>query len=297
MNSTRQYVPVFCWLFCLLCGCIANRNQLAALPSKYEIESGSLIVRSDLKIRTDNELITQLKAIRDDLTETLDLPLAHRPVVIHLFSDAERYSQFMQIRHPNLPPRRAFFIGSATELGVYAHWSPHVGEDLRHEHTHGVLHASLRTVPLWLDEGLAEYYETESSAPRHLHREHTRNLAIALQNGWTPNLARLEKIEEVPKMGLADYREAWAWVHFLLNDAPGGRELLIDYCRTLRKSDKPPRFSTEVARMFPDADLRLASYISYSLTDHGSLKWAGESHLENNASQAQPAVHEFRAQQ
>jgi len=265
-------------------GCVGNRNRTAALPTKYEIESGGLIVRSDLKIRSDDPLIDQLTAIRDELTKTLELPPAHRPVVIHLFSDAERYSQFMQSRHPNLPPRRAFFIGSPTELGVYAHWSPNVGEDLRHEYTHGVLHSCLRTVPLWLDEGLAEYYETEIDTPNRLHREHTQNLAVALKNGWRPDLVRLEKIEDVPKMGLADYREAWAWVHFLLNDAPGGREILVDYCKALRKSDKPPRFSTEVARMFPDAEVRLASYISMSLTDYGRVRLVNETSTENTKS-------------
>jgi len=287
---------VGCLLLCLFHGCISSRNRLAALPNKYEIESGNLIVRSDLKIKSDNELLTQLKAIRDDLTETLELPPPRRPVVIHLFSDAERYARFMQARHPNLPPRRAFFIGSPTELGVYAHWSPNVSEDLRHEYTHGVLHASLKTVPLWLDEGLAEYYETESDIPLRLHREHTRNLAIALKNGWRPDLARLEKIEDVPQMGLADYREAWAWVHYLLNEAPGGRELLVDYCATLRNSSKPPRFSTQVARMFPDADTRLAGYISISLNDHGSIQTASDN-SEIGHARVGPAHHDIRAQQ
>ncbi|WP_437228262.1 hypothetical protein SH661x_000808 [Planctomicrobium sp. SH661] len=273
---SRSVSTVLCLLVAGLWGCIANRNQQASLPSKFEIESGDLIIRSDLKIESNNELITQLKSIREDLTNSLELPPAHRPVVIHLFGDEQRYSQYMQARHPNLPPRRAFFIGSPTELGVYAHWSPNVSEDLRHEYTHGVLHASLRTVPLWLDEGLAEYYETQTDTPRRLHREHTQQLAIAVKNGWRPDLARLEKIEEVPKMGLADYREAWAWVHYLMNDAPGGRELLVNYCQALRKSDKPPRFSAEVARLFPDADIRLASYITYSLTDHGRVVWADE---------------------
>ncbi|SFI38013.1 hypothetical protein [Planctomicrobium piriforme] len=254
--------------------CVSTQNQVAQLPSRYEIESGDLIIRSDLKIKSDHPLIEELRTIQRDVVQTLALPKPHRPVVIHLFSDEERYSQYMQARHPNLPPRRAFFIGSPTELGVYAHWSPNVNEDLRHEYTHGVLHASLRTVPLWLDEGLAEYYETAPGSPQRMHREHTQRLAVALKNGWRPDLARLEKIEEVAQMGRADYQEAWAWVHYLLHDAPGGQELLVEYCRELRKAEKPPHFYDQVAKSFPDADLRLASYISLSLTDHGRVTWA-----------------------
>jgi hypothetical protein len=260
----------------LLPGCMTSHAGMTALPKKYEVESDEVIVRSDLKITADNELIGDLKRIRHDLKELLELPPPHRPVVIHLFGDEDRYRQYMQSRHPNLPPRRAFFIGSPTELGVYAHWSPNVGEDLRHEYTHGVLHSCLRTVPLWLDEGLAEYFETAPAAGNRLHVEHTQRLALALKNGWRPDLARLEKIEEVGQMGQADYQEAWAWIHFLLHDAPAGREVLVNYCRTLRRSDKPPRFRDQLAVTFPDAEARLASYIALSLTDHGRLSWSGE---------------------
>jgi hypothetical protein len=255
-------------------GCPAPHAQFASLPGKYEVESGDLIVRSDVKITSGSPLLVELRGIRDELTKLLELPPPHRPVVIHLFGDEQRYASYMQARHPNLPPRRAFFIGSPTELGVYAHLSPKVGEDLRHEYTHGVLHASLRSVPLWLDEGLAEYFETPPGDARRLHHEHPERLAQALKNGWRPDLARLEKIEDVSQMRRADYQEAWAWVHYLLHDAPEGRTLLVDYCRTLRQSDKPPRLGETIARTFPDADVRLASYISLSLIDRGRVSWA-----------------------
>ena len=260
-------------LLLTLSGCFSARNQTAALPSKYAIESGDLIIRSDLKIKSNDPLLEELRNIRRELVSTLELPAPNRPVVIHLFSDEERYSEYMKSRHPNLPARRAFFIGSPTELGVYAHWSPNVGEDLRHEYTHGVLHASLKSVPLWLDEGLAEYYETQTDMPGRLHREHTQRLAIALSNGWRPDLARLEKLDEVSQMGRADYQESWAWIHYLLHDAPDGRELLVEYCQQLRNTTKPPRFADQVVQILPDADQRLASYISLSLTNHGRVSW------------------------
>jgi hypothetical protein len=275
------FSPVAGVLLMALCmmpqqGCFMSHAAMTSLPKKYEVESDDVIVRSDLKITADNELITELKQIRRDLKALLELPPPHRPVVIHLFGDEDRYRQYMQARHPNLPPRRAFFIGSPTELGVYAHWSPHVGEDLRHEYTHGVLHSCLRTVPLWLDEGLAEYFETAPVTSNRIHVEHTQRLALALKNGWRPDLARLEKIEDVGQMGQADYQEAWAWIHFLLHDAPAGHELLVDYCRALRRSDKPPRFRDQLAAAFPDAESRLASYIALSLTDHGRLEVANQ---------------------
>lgn len=256
-----------------LAGCPATTSQLTSLPDRYEVESKNLIVRSDLKIKADNPLLVELTGIRDEVVDLLKLPTPSRPVVIHLFGDENRYSTYMHERHPNLPSRRAFFIGSPTELGVYAHWSDKVAEDLRHEYTHGVLHSCLKSVPLWLDEGLAEYFETAPGTPRRLHREHTERLSIALTNGWRPDFARLEKIEDVSLMGRADYQEAWAWVHYLLNDAADGRELLVEYCATLKKTSKPPRLADKLRSHYPDAEMRLASYISGTLVNDTGIRW------------------------
>lgn len=246
-------------------GCSRPGASLAGLPDRYQVDLGELLIRSDVRIPERDPLLSELKTLRREVTELLDLPPPRRPVVVHLFADEEKYTEYMQASHPNLPPRRAFFIGSPTELGVYAHWSPHLAEDLRHEYTHGILHASLKTVPLWLDEGLAEYFEVPPDDSLRRHGEHLSRLKIALHNGWRPDLRRLEQIETVNQMQRADYQEAWAWVHFLLHEAPDGRELLVDYCRSLRSSDKPPRFSDRLNGHFPDAELRLTSYLSTTL--------------------------------
>ena len=53
-------------------------------------------------------------------------------------------------------PRTA---GGPRDLLVYTFWSDHLRQDLRHELTHALLNGVTKEVPLWLDEGLAEYYE------------------------------------------------------------------------------------------------------------------------------------------
>ena len=42
---------------------------------------------------------------------------------------------------------------------MFAQVGPDFEIDLRHEATHALLHGSLPMVPLWLDEGLAKYFE------------------------------------------------------------------------------------------------------------------------------------------
>ena len=56
---------------------------------------------------------------------------------------------------------------SATaRAAVYAYRHPELPIDLRHECTHALLHANLPMVPLWLDEGLAEYFEMPEAERR-----------------------------------------------------------------------------------------------------------------------------------
>ena len=55
-----------------------------------------------------------------------------------------------------MQPRR---FGGEEDLLVYTYWGDRIQQDLRHELTHALLHSVLKDVPLWLDEGLAEYFE------------------------------------------------------------------------------------------------------------------------------------------
>src|SRR5437660_5823070 len=120
----------------------------------------------------------------------------------------------MRGRYPDLPRRRAFFVaqprsaGGSEELLVYTFYGEHIQQDLRHELTHALLHSVLRDVPLWLDEGLAEYFELPPDKggvnPQHL--DHLRRTPKPFQ----PNLARLEGLSQVQQMTPAEYREAWA---------------------------------------------------------------------------------------
>ena len=71
------------------------------------------------------------------------------PVHLYLFENTARYDAFVAARFPNFPARRAFFVETDTTLSVYAAWQDRIAEDLRHETTHGYVHAVVPTVPLW----------------------------------------------------------------------------------------------------------------------------------------------------
>ena len=124
-------------------------------------------------------------------------------------------------------------VESDTRLMVYAFWGDHVAEDLRHEVAHGYLHAVVRNLPLWLDEGLAEYFEVPRGS-RGLNKPHVEELRSSLDRGWQPDLRRLESLQSVDQMTQLDYAEAWAWVHYLLETSPEHAEFLRSYLRRRR---------------------------------------------------------------
>ena len=253
---------VFCGLVVMLglCGCHAlSRPSPVGLPTRRAMENEHLLVRSDVKLPKNHTLLRDLDSLRDEIADTLHLPVQKQPVTIYLFSDEVRYAKYLQARYPLLPPRRAYFVGTSKELAVYTFWGEKIQEDLRHEYTHGVLHASLQDVPLWLDEGLAEYFEV-AGRPAGLNREYATRLASDFARGWHPNLERLESLEAVNDMQKADYQESWAWIHFLLHHSDDSRDVLLSYLHELQTNGKPGPLSTRLRTAIPQADERFAAH-------------------------------------
>jgi hypothetical protein len=239
------YVLLVGVLSCVGC---AMLHSAPPLPVRYSVPRGpQLVVNSDFKLPDDSRLLAELEQLRDRISRALELPVSEQPIQVYLFKDDVAYRRFLKQHFPDFPNRRAFFVRRKGELAVYAHYSDRVAEDLRHEVSHGYMHSVLDRVPLWLDEGLAEYFEMSPEA-RGIHAQHIEELAGALApsgapNSWTPDLSRLESLAGAASLQQVDYAESWAWVHWLLETTPQRREALQDYLRTIRKGGNPPQLS------------------------------------------------------
>ena len=247
-------------------GCLFRKDRLVGLPQRHSIAADQLLVMSDFRLESEHPLVLELKQLRHQVTETLQLPEKTEKVIVYLFDDETQYRKYMEGAYPGLPFRRAYFIGTPDELAVYTFWGPRIREDLRHEYTHGLLHAALRHVPLWLDEGLAEYFEVPGPEPGTVNVEYANRLATAVTNGWRPDMHRLERLERVDQMHRADYREAWAWVHLLLRSTPDAKQVLLDYLNDLRANPRPEKLSEVLLARFPEADTRLLNHMAQLTT-------------------------------
>jgi hypothetical protein len=206
---------------------------VAAIEEKSS--SGQLVFHSDFPLPMSHRLVRDLVAERGDIKELLLLPMTDEPIHVHLFHDGRTYAEYVMDRFPDVSERRAFFVENDTQLVVYAHWSDHIAEDLRHEVAHGYLHAALGDLPLWLDEGLAEYFEV-SRSQHGFNEPHIDSLVdLITSEKWHPDLQRLAAIEQFSVLTQQDYAEAWAWVHFLLQTTPQHRELLQTYLGELQR--------------------------------------------------------------
>ena len=136
---------------------------------------------------------------------------------------------------------------------IFAYTSRELDVDLRHETTHALLHAALPMVPLWLDEGLAEYFEVAPADRAHRH-PHLPKLKWGMVVAGVPSLERLESITKLEQMGLTEYRESWAWVHFMLHGPPAAQEELTGYLSDIQAHTPPGNLSQRLRRRMPDLE-------------------------------------------
>jgi hypothetical protein len=216
-------------------GCASLRTSRPELPSRNSFHFDQLVIHSNFDLPKQHRLLEEVEALRWDIIAKLGLTASDEPIHVYLFENAEQFKAFIHSRFPDFPDRRAFFIESETRLSVYAQWGEHVAVDLRHEVTHGYLHSMVQNLPLWLDEGLAEYFEV----PRGTHGYHRVNIDDLLANlqagRWRPDIHRLEALKSVSEMSRTEYAESWAWVHLLLETEPARRDLLRGYLAVLRR--------------------------------------------------------------
>lgn len=242
-------------------GCAAPWRDYVGLPRQHELVRQELVIHSDFALAAHHRLVEDLVARRADLCRHLDLAASDEPIDIYLFEDGSKYDAYMKRSFPGLPRRRAFFVETDTRLTVYAQWGERVAEDLRHEVTHGYLHAVLPHLPLWLDEGLAEYYETPRGM-QGMNRQHVAWIEPQIVDGkFHPDLRRLEQLSPSAEMTEADYAEAWAWVHLLLHSGPEPRAMLRAYLADLRRDEHAEPLSQRLLRIAQDPSTMLAEHI------------------------------------
>jgi hypothetical protein len=244
-----------------VCGCAMVRAKTGTLPEKHEVPLDQLVIHSNFELPRQHRLLQEINSQRVDVSNQLNLPVSDEAIHVYLFKDDQEYYDFIKQKYPNLPDRRAFFIESDTRLKVLAHWGDRVAEDLRHEVAHGYLHSTVMNLPLWLDEGLAEYFEV----PRGTHGLNVPHVAelnrLAKEGRWRPDIRRLETFRSPAEMSQVDYAESWAWMHWLLETEPARKTLLQEYLADLRRTGVATPLSLYLRRLDGNPEQSLSEHV------------------------------------
>ncbi|MCI0377651.1 MAG: DUF1570 domain-containing protein [Gemmataceae bacterium] len=243
---------------------VAERDKTETASLKHSQRVGQFVFLSDFEIQRNLPLFRELGQLGEQVYKELQLPPSQALVQVYLFETRERYERFMQLKYPDLPKRRAFFVAQPRRLGgvedlyVYTYWGDRIQQDLRHELTHALLHCVLKDVPLWLDEGLAEFFEVPPGW-NGVNLQHV--LQLNRDGQGKLGLERLEQLTDVQQMTPAEYREAWAWVHFLLRSDQRARQALITYLHDLRGARTGP-LRPRLEAIYPSPEAALERHVA-----------------------------------
>jgi tetratricopeptide (TPR) repeat protein len=103
-----------------------------------------------------------------------------------------------------------------------------------HEYTHALLHLNFSRIPLWLSEGVAEFFGNSMLGPQEARTGTVdkSHLYILSKNEWLPMETLLDVKEGSPYYNETNpasifYAESWAVAHYLLLDPEARREQLL----------------------------------------------------------------------
>lgn len=232
--------------------------QEARWPAEKTV--GIFQCHADFAFGRDELLLNQLGDLSKDISEILGLPAGREPVHLFLFHDRETYQNYLKQHFPRIPYRRALFIKSKGPGMVFAAKGDDFEIDVRHECTHALLHTVVTGLPLWLDEGLAEYFEVHKN-DRPSNNPHLADLRRQLQAGEQPQLETLEAITDFDQLGRDEYRASFGWVHFLLHGPRAAHEELVNYIADQRAGQPTETLSRRLRRRIPDLDRQFAQHL------------------------------------
>lgn len=144
-------------------------------------------------------------------------------------------------------------------------WSAGAREVVYHEYAHSILHINSRWLPMWLDEGMAEFYaytrfqqhEIFVGAPSELFAVLRVKPLIPVES----LIGDLSRYRSDPYEAQMFYAESWALVHFL-TFGPGMEQgkKLNDFYRELQKGTDQKKAFQETFGDFKSIDQELGDY-------------------------------------
>lgn len=207
-------------------GTKSNLLQLNRWP--FEANDGQFQIHSTVPIAQLDRFLPKLNSLPMELNLALTISVAKQPIHVVVLESRDAFEAYVKRLLPNAPSRRALYYRHRGPGLVLTYYSPAWLTDARHECTHALLDASGIRLQQWLDEGLAEYFETATGNPLE-HATHRVAVQSQLRYGQIPEIENLEAIDSNSAMSAKDYRDAWSITAFLLNSSVQSKKSFQSY--------------------------------------------------------------------
>lgn len=236
------------------------QGRILAEEWKSEYAYGPFEIYLKVDIKAVSESIKQIAELDKELSERFSLPRCQEKIKLFIFEDVKSYTTYIQKEYPGAPMRRALFAMEKDKPGkVFTFLHEEFDVDLRHECTHALLHSKIGRLPIWIDEGLAEYFEAPIAQRVYKEPYFSQIKRNVSYNLFAP-VPDIKKLENIKKMGdflEIHYRNSWSWMNFMIND-PARQKILGNYlvlCKNADENEKEqgifPSFTDMISRMEP----------------------------------------------
>ena len=205
----------------------------ASVRWPFEFEAGQFRIHSTLPERDLAPQVASIIALPVELHRELGIDVTSEAIHVVVLESREALDSYVRRMMPNAPSRRALYIRHRGPGLVLTYFHTAWINDVRHECTHALLDASNLRLPVWLDEGIAEYFETVGTN-RALHASHLSAIRTQIRYGQVAELERLEQLDSNATLTAKDYRDSWSIVALMLNSSEDSRNAYCEYLKDMQ---------------------------------------------------------------
>ncbi|HEX8494944.1 MAG TPA: FimV/HubP family polar landmark protein [Pyrinomonadaceae bacterium] len=226
-RNTLTYLALFCLLL------VAPLSSASAKDNWMSVRSKNFFLVGNANEKEIRRVAVRLEQFRDVLSRLLKANLtSSTPTTVVVFKSRDVYKQFA-------PPNSAGYYISGPDMNYIALSAeqntddPHPFSTIFHEYVHFLVRNNLQEVPIWFNEGLAEYYSVLEVG------DDDRKVQIGLPIGEHLYALRENKMLPLQTLFAVDhsspyyneknkrgvfYAQSWAVVHYLLLGNEGKRQ-------------------------------------------------------------------------
>jgi Tfp pilus assembly protein PilF len=277
-------------LFVVLTGLVplgAPLQSAAALPRDPDkwllVESDHFQLYSNTSRRKATQIAANLETLRAVL---VSLAPGHelrapRPTLLFVFKDSESFRDYGTWVNSSPGAFPGFFLARAD--ANYVAMDASVGDEperiLYHEYLHTILDSLFPDLPLWFNEGLAEYYSTfeihgdkaQIGRPVQHHLEWLRMHGVMPLEQLFATTSRSEDYNEV-SIRSSFYAQSWAVVHYLLTASAERRAQTSRYLALVGQGEPMAQAFAEAFGTEPGVLLQeVWSYVQRSKLEFSSV--------------------------